>query len=995
MPLVPNNSNPLQDYVTPGQTAAMTVDGIVVDRVYANTGIIDSLNINNLSVYQDPTTNQVSLTGQIALANTVAANTGWTSELVDDTYNYGFELDFIFNRTTYANYFSFDLLQVPCSWTLYQVTTVSGVQEPQQIYTGVVTAYNPTNTQTVELVLDTTYTFNTSTFLKMVITKNPTGTQYNLGLSRFTTKLRVLDYDDLFTTDNPTTVLSGLVTQNPLGFVESYNPVINSYSGMMGNNDQLYWKSPPQAVGDAIVYFIVDLGYQQTIDTLYIDPLYSGNSMNIYYSDVVTNVTDSSTLTWYPVNRDFTLKKGIYSIPGINARYIKLEFSRLTPEVYDLPVDTVQRTVQVYPDWVDSYFTGLEQAIPDISNQSYFPINTNAAPNLVYNTQPITNTNYGVASNQLSANVYGGSTTNGLTSNVNTPSSYTIYDPTHSYKTLQEIAGVGSVFNNSGDIPFINRRFFIYGPHYYKNVTLNQTWSQMYFAGIKYLSFYSSTTLIQDDHEEWIDNFYPTVISGTYYASANSIVGSGTTASFTSTGYTGLANTQVQTANLQTITPISSFKFAALNTDWQPFLIPQQFLLQGTPSITGVTISGSGYSVSSTTTPYGVYTISGNSSGTTYIESTLAGSQNLLTMAMANFTASGWSGSVPVSSLTTISGQNKTSIPLSSITLSPNVYADGELGGTSFGGAAQQATNSYTFLATSSGFNGTVTTNTSYYYNGTLVTTSGHTFTVASSGTQISFTTSQPLNTNQANFTLTPSGGTATFTRAGYFAGTSAIWSNPLQFQNMRMSAIARINLPTTNVGTYRCSLYNSLGQELAYETVAGIPPRTWVDIEVPFTTTTSLTNNNGFYVKLTQTNGVVGSTPEPYEVAMLGIFYNPIGYQFSSDGGTTWWDIITGVNDSNTNINLPLPSQQLMLRGIILQDESIISAIDIVPVYTQTPFYTSTIIDYLSDPKVNELSGRKPTSLHPLFQLSTDLFPVQYSQRQLMNISNPFKLIP
>jgi hypothetical protein len=100
-------------------------------------------------------------------------------------------------------------------------------------------------------------------------------------------------------------------------------------------------------------------------------------------------------------------------------------------------------------------------------------------------------------------------------------------------------------------------------------------------------------------------------------------------------------------------------------------------------------------------------------------------------------------------------------------------------------------------------------------------TTTG--FTVNVTSEKLSFVTNQPINTNQVNIVLSGSG-TVSYSQSGFFRGTSAIWSTPLQLNNMRISAVARIYLPSTNFGTYRCSLYSANGIELAYKQVNSLP---------------------------------------------------------------------------------------------------------------------------------------------------------------------------
>lgn len=1011
MSLTPRYTNPLQDYVNNNTTPSMTVDGIVVDRVYAATGIIDTINQNQNNTYKDPVTNELNNPGQVSLKNAVNSRSGYTSDILDDVYNTGLSMDFKFNRTTYINYFSFNILQVPCSWTLYRAPTGTINFTPnQQIYSGVITAFNTSYLEPISIYLDNTWKFDTTVDLFLVINKTVNGQQYPITIRNFIAKLEVFALDDIIDKDT-NVVIPSITTQNNLGFIETYTPSFDSLSNMVtiGSkestsnsilNPGTYWKSSPQPVQDAVVWVVIDLGWRQTIDKMFLDPLYVNQVLNVYYSDIITNTTDTSTLTWYPVQKDLITKKGVYEFPLINTRYIKLEFYQLTAEVYDLPVDSVDRTIQVFPDWVDNYFNNIEQNTPDINSQQY-AINTDSInnPYLNYNTSPIMSSSYGLVVDQLSASTYGGSTTNPASS-TSLESKYTIVDPTASYKTLTEVAGVGSAYNNSTAPNFINKRFPVYGTHVYKNVFMNQTWHQAYFTGIKYLSFYVTNQLLQNDNPEFVDYFLPTTISGIDYASPNTLISGGvTTATFSqggTGGYVGLAATQIQTQYIKTISSFNSFKFGALNTDWQEFLTTPQTLLRSTPSIIGVvsgTINASdkigiSYNFNNVSpdgsSGYGIYTVSGT--GDNYIQTALGVSNNLLTVSMAQFTASGWTGTDPTASA--ISGINSTNIPSSNINSFLSTYGSSDYANNDFGGIPQVQSQPYTFLVTSSGLTGSVNIQVNYFNNGTFIASSGHTFAVvANSGNNLSFTTTQPIGANQVNFVLSGSGST-TYSQAGYFYGTSAIWSSPVRLQDMRISATARIYLPETNYGTYTCGIYTANGTLLASKSFSNIPVKTWVDIEVPYTIFNSSAYNNGLYARLTQTFG----QSERYEVALLGMFYNPVAWQYSIDN-TNWYDIVTGICDPQVFINLPQATQQLMIKGTILLDNTTISAISIVPTYLQNPNYTSTVIDYLGDPKYNEVSMRKTTAQRPLFQLSTELHPTQFNITELMNIQNPFQL--
>jgi hypothetical protein len=707
--ITPPQLNPLLTFPDNSQLPEMSVDGIIIDRVYGATGVLDTIQSKTTSQYQDPNSNQINPPAQISLPNQ-GNSTVWYSSLVDDVYNTGFALAFQFSRTTYINYVTFDLLNVPCSWTLLQVSgTYSPIIGGNVLAQGIVNGTNSQGWINFEETLPETCYFDSSINLVLVITKLPTGTQYNFGVQNFLTKLVVQEISDIemnigsFAYDqyisslapsawwklsdavenSPTaidssgngyigTVMSGvtfgktgptgtgadtaalfngisghistsfqpsgtafsltvalnmkkpsgsellvsssderytgieilidangnyhvkvgngttmvnfmgatvvadstwhfitftyngsivrsyvdynstvdgsavlsgsilsnlfsivlgtyapapgtfnfsgtmaqvaifntvlttaqlaalknavsvvgqytipsMTTQNSFGFIETFTSVIYNYGNFqVPNQESIYWKCSPQPVKDAVVWFTLDLGQTQVINRMYVDPLYTGCSFNLYWS--IDNIN------WTPVNQDLTLHKGMYCLNPICARYLKLEFSQLVPEVYDLPFDAVNRVVQVFPDYVDTYFLGLEQALLDAPAQTYNNLVGNS-PNILYNTSPSISSNYGALVGQLTSDQFGGSPTNlGLANLGDNSSSYSVVDPTVSYKNLQDVANEGSIFSNVGDTPFMNRRFYQYGPHTYKEVLINQTWHEAYFVGIKYLSFYN------------------------------------------------------------------------------------------------------------------------------------------------------------------------------------------------------------------------------------------------------------------------------------------------------------------------------------------------------------------------------------------------------------------------------------------------------------------------------------------------------------------------
>ena len=281
-PLNPPNLNPLLQFPDKSQLAEMSVDGIVIDRVYGATGVLDTLQSTTTSQYQDPNSNQINPPAQNSLPNQ-SNTTTWYSSLVDDVYNTGFALAFQFNKITYINYVTFDILNVPCSWTLLQVSgtyspTIGGTLLAQ----GVVNGTNSQGWINFEETLAETYYFDPNTTMVLVINKLPTGTQYNFGVQNFLTKLLVQTITDLELNGS---LINNFTTQNNFGFIETYTSIIYNYSNFqIPNQESIYWKSTPQPVKDAVVWFTLDFGQTQIVNRMYVDPLYTGCSFNLYWS---------------------------------------------------------------------------------------------------------------------------------------------------------------------------------------------------------------------------------------------------------------------------------------------------------------------------------------------------------------------------------------------------------------------------------------------------------------------------------------------------------------------------------------------------------------------------------------------------------------------------------------------------------------------------------------------------------------------------------------
>ena len=103
--------------------------------------------------------------------------------------------------------------------------------------------------------------------------------------------------------DRPSGIRATTIVEDIMGnVVETY---IKDWDApkAIDNNPSTFWRSAPQPSPDAVVALHLDLrtaeGDPQLIDTLYIDPVYTGSALNIYYTN---DETDGVTLEPSPIS---------------------------------------------------------------------------------------------------------------------------------------------------------------------------------------------------------------------------------------------------------------------------------------------------------------------------------------------------------------------------------------------------------------------------------------------------------------------------------------------------------------------------------------------------------------------------------------------------------------------------------------------------------------------------------------------------------------------
>ena len=100
----------------------------------------------------------------------------------------------------------------------------------------------------------------------------------------------------------PAGIQSTTITEDTLGNVIETTIKDWEPPKAIDNNPATFWKCQPQPDPNAVVYLILDVrgsdGSAQLIDTLYIDPVYTGNALNLYYS----NDSVDTTLALSPIS---------------------------------------------------------------------------------------------------------------------------------------------------------------------------------------------------------------------------------------------------------------------------------------------------------------------------------------------------------------------------------------------------------------------------------------------------------------------------------------------------------------------------------------------------------------------------------------------------------------------------------------------------------------------------------------------------------------------
>ena len=114
MAILPNNTDPSKDYVIPGYSPALTADGLVYNRIYAQTGVIDALKTTKKTGYTDPSTSIINGLNNSTTFDQALQQYWISSQQFGGDNSAPVVLTYNMSTPTYYNNINFSVLNVPC-----------------------------------------------------------------------------------------------------------------------------------------------------------------------------------------------------------------------------------------------------------------------------------------------------------------------------------------------------------------------------------------------------------------------------------------------------------------------------------------------------------------------------------------------------------------------------------------------------------------------------------------------------------------------------------------------------------------------------------------------------------------------------------------------------------------------------------------------------------------------------------------------------------------
>jgi hypothetical protein len=682
--------------------------------------------------------------------------------------------------------------------------------------------------------------------------------------------------------------------------------------------------------------------------------------------------------TWTPVYRDYKLRKGVMDLPPTKCKYLKLEFSRLVPRPYPTWEEGIERVVRDYPQWVHQWYATIEQHTR-MSN-----LNTDSRV-------------YRPGDSALTRGAQ-------------------IYDPT------QVLNRRGGQFDTQEYRQTEHKRFFRAIRHEYEMRTVRVDYQQAYFVGLHEVTPYRADYRVADDTPEYIETFgddtildlsaetYTVRVTGTPPIGSTFTLSVGdqttgpiawdATALDVQTALEALSNVDpgdaVVTGNIISPGLLITFgvgDFGQYDTVddydnlgiYDPVPRVSQYADVNPPNITG---NGVGL------LPGGILAVFSNAMErdpyTDRMRATATG-QMIQTRALESFSnfqavqvaaqASGYESQFSDAQLSLLTFDH-----ITDLTDTTRRIVTDEITGEGAGNVLEftptptdeadiryDAEDSYDSAALRTTYDGFykeygTRTNLGTYQSGEDIGADTAAYDTSSSYDRYNMdgTRSDPNNT---------------FDDTDEFNHASIIYDEGLEIitENVRVTAVARIYLTQGNAGTYVLRLYAN--EVLIASKAQKLPPRKWVEMELPYFTQATDIN---LQVEIVQ---IDSTTSEPFAVDLLGIFQNPLHWEVSNDGGQIWQSVRLALNNPDGWVTLPRPGNQLKVRCTAQRVGAHVQGFIVVPWYQESPMVSRIPIDYLAPPGMNEHDDLRDPSHKPFFRVWSRPWPQRFSLAQLGSV--------
>jgi len=180
--------------------------------------------------------------------------------------------------------------------------------------------------------------------------------------------------------DIPFRIMGGTTNEGVDFLTNEFRHVVTKadVNSVINADSNAFWSSKPNPskYGVESIYFDISdtTNSAVSIDSVYLDPITPGVNFNVYYSnDTAGPGSDNDSwekLLWTWVPKTYTvLKKQSYVLPRpINAKYIKIEFSRLQADYYNPGDHDKPVLYKKFPSWVVNYFLSIQ----NLSNNATF-----------------------------------------------------------------------------------------------------------------------------------------------------------------------------------------------------------------------------------------------------------------------------------------------------------------------------------------------------------------------------------------------------------------------------------------------------------------------------------------------------------------------------------------------------------------------------------------------------------------------------------------------